>query len=99
MLIDGKEIASEINNSLKKKVLNQKKKGVLPHLAVILVGNDPGSAAYVRAKKRVGDKVGIIVTIYPHQLVNSEKMINDSNHLSLDKKQLVELVGRLNKDP
>ena len=26
-------------------------------------------------------------------------MINDSNHLSLDKKQLVELVGRLNKDP
>ena len=99
MLIDGREIASEIINTLKKKVINQKIKGQSPHLAVILVGNDLGSTAYVRAKKSLGKEVGIKVSIYPHQIANNEKMINDLNHLSLDKKQLVELVSRLNKDP
>src|SRR3989344_7714182 len=99
MLIDGREIASEIINTLKKKVINQKIKGLSPHLAVILVGNDPGSAAYVRAKKSLGKEVGIKVSIYPHQIANNEKMINDLNHLSFNKKQLVELVGRLNKVP
>jgi len=99
MIIDGRVIASEIKSRLTQKVLELSKKGITPQLAVILIGDDPGSAAYVRAKKRTGVEIGIQVTIYPHQIKPHEKMINDSNHLSLDKKQLIVLVKRLNKDP
>ena len=47
-IIDGKELAKKVRKELKKEVDSLKEKGVNPKLAVIMVGNDPGSTVYVR---------------------------------------------------
>tara|TARA_Y100000590_G_C15645648_1_gene986753 strand:- start:342 stop:1247 length:906 start_codon:yes stop_codon:yes gene_type:complete len=50
-IINGKEIASEIEEVIKRKVFEIKsEKNIVPGLAVILVGEDPASTVYVRNK-------------------------------------------------
>ena len=51
-LISGKIISAQINEELRNEVEYLKDRGVEPCLAVILVGEDPASAVYVRNKKR-----------------------------------------------
>ena len=58
-LIDGKRIAQEIREELKKEVLALKRKGVIPGLAVILVGEDPASKVYVSNKNKVAGELGL----------------------------------------
>src|SRR5690606_28613495 len=49
-IIDGNKIAKEIQGEIAKEVTALKKKGVVPGLAVVLVGDDPASQVYVRMK-------------------------------------------------
>ena len=49
-IIDGARIAAELRAGVAEKVETLKKKGITPALAVILVGNDPASASYVKGK-------------------------------------------------
>jgi len=56
--IDGREIAGFLFGELSQKVAELKKKSILPTLAVILVGNDPGSVAYIRQKEKASQKIG-----------------------------------------
>ena len=42
-ILDGKALAKEIRENLKEKVENLKKRGVIPKLAVIMVGQDSSS--------------------------------------------------------
>jgi methylenetetrahydrofolate dehydrogenase (NADP+)/methenyltetrahydrofolate cyclohydrolase len=58
-IIDGKKIAGEIFDELRERVAVLKDKGVVPGLAVILVGEDPASVTYVRLKGKDARKVGI----------------------------------------
>ena len=58
-IIDGKELAKKVRKELKKDVEALKAKGINPKLAVIMVGNDPGSTVYVRNKSKACEKVGI----------------------------------------
>jgi len=58
-IIDGKKIAEEIKEELKSEVLALEKKGVVPGLVVILVGEDSASQVYVKNKERVAKEVGI----------------------------------------
>lgn len=58
-IIDGKLIASEIRENLKKEVEELKSKGITPGLGVILVGADPASKSYVTAKEKACDKLGL----------------------------------------
>ncbi len=58
-IIDGKLIASEIRENLKKDVQELVKRGITPGLGVILVGADPASKSYVTAKERACDDLGI----------------------------------------
>ncbi len=58
-LIDGKAIASQITTELKDEVSRLTAAGVQPGLAVILVGDDPASASYVRAKRKACEELGI----------------------------------------
>lgn len=59
-IIDGKAIASEIKEDLKVKVEKLKDvHGSVPGLAVVLVGDDPASAVYVRMKGRGCEEVGL----------------------------------------
>ena len=51
-LFSGKEVSASVYESLTPKIQALKSKGITPGLAVILVGDDPASAVYVRSKTR-----------------------------------------------
>ncbi len=58
-ILDGKALASAIKAELSTRVVDLKAKGITPGLGTILVGNDPGSLAYVGGKHRDCKEVGI----------------------------------------
>lgn len=55
-IIDGKKLAEDIKLKIRQEIVDKK---LTPHLAVILVGNDPASQIYVGLKKRACEQVGI----------------------------------------
>jgi len=58
-LIDGKSLALKVQNSVSSQVESLKQeKNIVPGLAVILVGDDPASHAYVKMKAKACEKVG-----------------------------------------
>jgi methylenetetrahydrofolate dehydrogenase (NADP+)/methenyltetrahydrofolate cyclohydrolase len=86
-LIDGKAIAAQIKQEIKTEVaaiLDADMRG--PHLAAILVGDDPASQTYVAAKEKASHEVGIISSIYKF----SEKV---------PEKELLNTIAFLNSDP
>ncbi len=86
-LIDGKAISAAIKEEIATNVAALKsEKGIQPHLAVILVGDDPGSQIYVGIKERTSAAVGIKSTT--HRLPGDSTMDD-----------LLTLVRRLNNDP
>ena len=58
-IIDGKALAKNIRENLKKDIENLKENGIYPKLAVILVGNDKASQVYVRSKNKACAELGI----------------------------------------
>lgn len=58
-IINGKELAVKVRAELKEEVTELKKQGIIPKLAVIMVGNDSASAVYVRNKSKACEEVGI----------------------------------------
>ena len=86
MIIDGREVAL----TLKKKLAEQlksfpKKYGRVPHLTIIVVGNDPASHSYIRGKKKAADFVGITNTVLKFPS-------------SVNEHELLETIYKLNKD-
>lgn len=63
-IIDGKAIATKIRTELKLRAENLAKGGMPPGLAVILVGDDPASAIYVRNKAKACRESGIRSEVY-----------------------------------
>ena len=59
MIIDGKSIAEKTKNDLNNEILGLKSKGIVPTLAVVVVGENSASKIYVRNKKRACEEVGI----------------------------------------
>ncbi|GAA0890356.1 bifunctional methylenetetrahydrofolate dehydrogenase/methenyltetrahydrofolate cyclohydrolase FolD [Fulvivirga kasyanovii] len=60
VLLDGKALSKEIEESLKKRVANIiRQTGVVPVLATVLVGNDPSSEVYVKMKGNACERVGM----------------------------------------
>jgi methylenetetrahydrofolate dehydrogenase (NADP+) / methenyltetrahydrofolate cyclohydrolase len=58
-VINGKELSMELKEEMKQEVKDLRKKNVIPHLSVVLVGNDAASRSYVNGKKRASEEVGI----------------------------------------
>lgn len=58
-IIDGKLLSSEVREGLKAEVDLLKEKGIIPNLAVILVGEDKASQIYVKNKSKACQDVGI----------------------------------------
>ncbi|KRN59118.1 bifunctional 5,10-methylenetetrahydrofolate dehydrogenase/5,10-methenyltetrahydrofolate cyclohydrolase [Limosilactobacillus secaliphilus] len=58
-IIDGRNSAAELNATTARRVAQLKKKGIVPGIAVILVGDDPASVIYTRNKDRKAKKLGI----------------------------------------
>ena len=57
-ILNGKLLSAEIKESIACRVAKMKESGIIPGLAVILVGNDPASEIYVRNKQKGCDEVG-----------------------------------------
>ncbi len=86
-LLDGKGIAERLLDDLALRVQTRLAQGKSrPGLAVVLVGDDPASAVYVRNKRRACEKVGI--QAFDYDLPAST---NDA--------QLIALIEQLNADP
>jgi methylenetetrahydrofolate dehydrogenase (NADP+)/methenyltetrahydrofolate cyclohydrolase len=63
-ILDGKKIAQDIRNEIAEKVKIRKQKGEkIPHLAAVLVGNDPASETYVNHKVKDCEEVGFKSTL------------------------------------
>lgn len=59
MILDGKATATAVKAELKVRVEALKAKGIVPGLGTVLVGDDPGSHAYVGGKHKDCAEVGI----------------------------------------
>lgn len=59
VILDGKQTAATIRAELAERVVALKQRGVTPGLATVLVGQDPGSLAYVAGKHRDCAEIGI----------------------------------------
>ncbi len=58
--IDGKALALQIRKEIKTEVAKRTAEGRHPGLAVIIVGEDPASQTYVRTKRKVSEKLGMV---------------------------------------
>ncbi len=58
-ILDGRATLAAIKSELKVRVAALRDRGVVPGLGTVLVGEDPGSAAYVRGKHRDSAEIGI----------------------------------------
>ena len=86
-IIDGKRIAAEVREEIRQRVLRLKETtGKVPGLAVVLVGDDPASATYVRSKARACQEAGI----YSRQLTPPG---------AIPQPDLIRLLRELNADP
>ena len=85
-LIDGKKIAQEVLAETKLEIESLKARRITPGLAVVLVGDDPASRAYVRSKEKTSRELGLHSV--KHELPPSTSQ-----------EELIALVHRLNADP
>ena len=83
--IDGKGIAKNVKDLVKKAVDELKIQKFTPCLATILVGEDPASSTYIRNKHRACEEVGILTQ--DHQLLSN-----------ITQTELNEIIDDLNKD-
>lgn len=84
-VLSGKEVAEFVNARTIKKIELLKEKNVLPGLVVVLVGDDPASAVYVRSKGKMCEQMGI----------RSETHILDAK---TSEDELLKLITSLNTD-
>lgn len=85
-LIDGKETSKQIKEEIAEEVKKIKNNGgKIPHLAAILVGEDPASQTYVKGKDKACKEVGFFSSVYKYPS-------------SITQKELLEAVDFLNND-
>lgn len=58
-VIDGRQLATELNQATAKRTAKLATRGITPGIVVILVGDDPASLIYTRNKHRRAEKMGI----------------------------------------
>ncbi|HXF76672.1 MAG TPA: bifunctional methylenetetrahydrofolate dehydrogenase/methenyltetrahydrofolate cyclohydrolase FolD [Methylomirabilota bacterium] len=85
-IIDGRAVAKEVQAQVKEKVEGLERRwGMSPGLAVVLVGDDPASHIYIRNKEKACKEVGI-------------KSFEHFLPATISEKELLSLVHQLNKD-
>jgi methylenetetrahydrofolate dehydrogenase (NADP+)/methenyltetrahydrofolate cyclohydrolase len=86
-LIKGAEIAKAIREELKQEVQHLKEKyGVVPGLVTILVGENPASQSYVRAKQQTAHELGFY-------------SVQEDRPADISEADLLKLIDQYNKDP
>lgn len=87
MIISGKELSAKLKAEMATQVATfGAEYGRVPHLVVILVGEDPGSVSYVTGKAKASAEVGIVNTTIRKPATTSEA-------------ELLEIIAGLNADP
>ena len=85
MIIDGKAIAEKVKAQCRESIAALKSRGITPGLAVVIIGDDPASHAYVRSKVRTCEELGL----------HSLKIQKPSE---TSQEQLLEIIAELNAD-
>lgn len=85
-IIDGKKVAADIKDSLKKDIEELKSKGIKPGLAVVLVGQDAASKKYVASKEKTCEALGI-------------ESLGHKLPADTSQETILRLIDDLNKDP
>ena len=86
IIINGKKVAAEIREELKKKINNLKLEGkTVPGLVAILVGDNPASDSYVRGKSKACEEISMIT--------KTERLSSD-----ISEKDLLTLIQKYNSD-
>ena len=85
-VISGKDMAASIREEVKERIASLKESGLTPGLAVVLVGEDPASQAYVAMKNKDATEVGI----HSRQITLPEETSEE---------ELLGVVAGLNADP
>src|ERR1700730_6924363 len=83
--MNGKDVASHVKNLLKEEIDSLSEQKFQPCLAVILVGEDPASQTYVRAKEKAAKEIGI--RSYVHRLP-----------ATVTQNELLACIGQMNQD-
>ena len=87
VILDGKVVSQKVLDEVKAGVARlHAERGVVPTLAVVLIGDDPASQIYVRNKKRAAEAVGIASRDCLH-------------HHGVGQQALLDLIRSLNADP
>ena len=85
-ILDGKKLSQKIRSEVKAEVETLQGKGITPGLAVVLVGADPASAAYVNMKSKACKEAGIYSIVHEMpETINQENML--------------EIINMMNKNP
>lgn len=84
-ILSGKIVSARIKQELKEEADKLKAQGIMPGLAVIIVGDDPASRVYVNNKKKACEELGILSEEYALSAETSEE-------------ELLALIDRLNAD-
>jgi len=85
-LIDGKIVSNQVKEEIREETQNLIARGIKPGLVVVLVGEDPASAVYVRNKGRACEQAGIMSETIKLPEETSEP-------------DLLNLIDKLNNDP
>jgi len=85
-IIDGKKVAADIKEGLKKDIEKLNSKGIKPGLAVVLVGQDAASKKYVSSKEKTCEALGI-------------ESLGHKLPADTTQEALLRLIDDLNKDP
>ena len=86
ILLDGKTLAQKIRNKVKSEVEQLQLQHITPGLAVVLVGSDPASAAYVGMKSKACKEAGIYSIVHEMPATISQENI-------------LEIIQMMNKNP
>lgn len=86
ILIDGKQISTQVKDAVKAEVAVLSEQGIVPCLAVVIVGDDPASRVYVNNKKKACAYTGM-------------KSIEYALEKDTTEEELLALVKKLNEDP
>ena len=84
-ILDGQKVARHIRRKLRCDIADLKAEGIIPGLAVIIVGDDPASQSYVTSKTKIANRLGLKSLKYelPYETTEDE---------------LLEVIDKLNKD-
>jgi methylenetetrahydrofolate dehydrogenase (NADP+)/methenyltetrahydrofolate cyclohydrolase len=86
VIIDGKAVAARLRAEVATTATQLRARGIAPTLAVVLVGDDPASAIYVRSKTKAAREANVEVRDHKLSAATSQA-------------ELAALVDRLNRDP